>query len=54
VLTNGPRYLALVSVIKRPDAKSKIGLINYNVEVVQEALNEVFARAWEVENEGGE
>jgi Ras-related GTP-binding protein C/D len=47
------RYLALVSVIKRPEAKQKIGLINYIVEIVQEALNDVFARGWEVESGNG-
>ncbi|KAI1916439.1 GTP-binding protein gtr2 [Ophidiomyces ophidiicola] len=41
------KYLCLVSVIKKPDAKDRKGLIDMNCRTFQDALNEVFARAWE-------
>ncbi|EEP78055.1 GTP-binding protein GTR2 [Uncinocarpus reesii 1704] len=41
------KYLCLVSVIKKKDAKEVLGLINMNCSMFQEALNEVFARSWE-------
>ncbi len=38
------RYLALIGIIKDPGWKEKKGLIDYNVSVLQEGINEVFAR----------
>lgn len=43
------RYLCLVAVIKKPDAKDKKGLIDMNCRIFQDALNEVLARKWEQE-----
>ena len=46
-----------MTVIKNEEAKDKKGLIDYNCHIFQDALNEVFARAWEkdkaVQNGGG-
>lgn len=44
------RYLCLVAVIKKPDAKDKKGLIDMNCRIFQDALNEVLARKWEQES----
>jgi Ras-related GTP-binding protein C/D len=44
--------LCLVSVIKHPDAKDKKGLLDYNAHIFQDALNEVFARGWEKQENG--
>ncbi|EXJ91107.1 hypothetical protein A1O1_04214 [Capronia coronata CBS 617.96] len=41
------QYLCLVTVIKNDEAKDKKGLIDYNCHIFQDALNAVFARAWE-------
>lgn len=45
-----------MTVIKNDEAKDKKGLIDYNCHIFQDALNAVFARAWEKEkaNENGE
>lgn len=45
------RYLCLVSVIRNPEAKEKRGLIDMNCRTFQEALNDVFSRSWEQEEE---
>ncbi|KAL1957468.1 hypothetical protein VTO42DRAFT_5931 [Malbranchea cinnamomea] len=44
------KYLCLVAVIKKPDAKDKKGLIDMNCRIFQDALNEVLARKWEQES----
>ena len=36
-----------MALIKNPEAKDKKGLIDYNCHVFQDALNDVFDRAWE-------
>ncbi|KAH1498301.1 hypothetical protein LV164_006209 [Aspergillus fumigatus] len=41
------KYLCLVSVIRNPEAKEKKGLIDMNCRTFQEALNDVFSRSWE-------
>ncbi|KAJ4620921.1 GTP-binding protein gtr2, variant 2 [Exophiala dermatitidis] len=51
------QYLCLVTVIKNDEAKDKKGLIDYNCHIFQDALNAVFARAWEKDKsneQGGE
>ena len=48
------RYLCLVSVIRNPEAKEKKGLIDMNCRTFQEALNDVFSRSWEQDQEGSE
>ncbi|KAL2435124.1 GTP-binding protein gtr2 [Exophiala dermatitidis] len=51
------QYLCLVTVIKNDEAKDKKGLIDYNCHIFQDALNAVFARAWEKDRsneQGGE
>lgn len=45
------RYLCLVSVIRNPEAKEKKGLIDMNCRTFQQALNDVFSRSWEQEQE---
>jgi Ras-related GTP-binding protein C/D len=45
------KYLCLVSVIRNPEAKEKKGLIDMNCRTFQDALNEVFSRSWEQEQE---
>lgn len=40
-----------MSVIRNPEAKEKKGLIDMNCRTFQEAVNEVFARGWEQEQE---
>lgn len=50
--THHCRFLCLVSVIKRGDAKDKKGLLDYNAHIFQDALADVFARGWE-KHEGG-
>ncbi|KAE8163855.1 Gtr1/RagA G protein conserved region-domain-containing protein [Aspergillus tamarii] len=48
------KYLCLVSVIRNPEAKEKKGLIDMNCRTFQEALNDVFSRSWEQDQEGSE
>jgi len=38
-------------VIRNPEAKEKRGLIDMNCRTFQEALNDVFSRSWEQEQE---
>ncbi|PTU22835.1 hypothetical protein P175DRAFT_0499372 [Aspergillus ochraceoroseus IBT 24754] len=45
------KYLCLVSVIRNPEAKEKKGLIDMNCRTFQEALNDVFSRSWEQDQE---
>ncbi|KAJ5359650.1 GTP-binding protein gtr2 [Penicillium cataractarum] len=45
------KYLCLVSVIRNPEAREKKGLIDMNCRTFQEALNDVFSRSWEREEE---
>ena len=45
------RYLCLVSVIRNPESKDKKGLIDMNCRTFQEALNDVFSRSWEQDQE---
>ncbi|RMJ23909.1 GTP-binding protein [Aspergillus sp. HF37] len=45
------KYLCLVSVIRNSAAKEKKGLIDMNCRTFQEALNDVFSRSWEQEQE---
>jgi Ras-related GTP-binding protein C/D len=45
------RYLCLVSVIRNSAAKEKKGLIDMNCRTFQEALNDVFSRSWEQDQE---
>jgi Ras-related GTP-binding protein C/D len=45
------RYLCLVSVIRNPEAKEKKGLIDMNCRTFQQALNDVFSRSWEQDQE---
>jgi Ras-related GTP-binding protein C/D len=45
------RYLCLVSVIRNPEAKEKRGLIDMNCRTFQDALNDVFSRSWEQEDQ---
>ncbi|XHG07434.1 hypothetical protein AWENTII_010580 [Aspergillus wentii] len=46
------KYLCLVSVIRNPEAKEKKGLIDMNCRTFQDALNDVFSRSWEQDQEG--
>ena len=41
------RYLCLVSVLRHPEAKEKKGLIDMNCRTFQEALQDVFSRGWD-------
>ena len=41
------RYLCLVSVLRHPEAKEKKGLIDMNCRTFQEALQDVFGRGWD-------
>lgn len=50
ILTDN-RYLCLVSVIRNPESKDKKGLIDMNCRTFQEALNDVFSRSWEQDQE---
>lgn len=50
-LINPFRYLCLVSVIRNPEAREKKGLIDMNCRTFQQALNDVFSRSWEQEQE---
>ncbi|KAJ5490792.1 GTP-binding protein gtr2 [Penicillium diatomitis] len=45
------KYLCLVSVIRNPEAREKKGLIDMNCRTFQEALNDVFSRSWEREED---
>ncbi|PWY83956.1 small monomeric GTPase [Aspergillus eucalypticola CBS 122712] len=45
------KYLCLVSVIRNPESKDKKGLIDMNCRTFQEALNDVFSRSWEQDQE---
>jgi Ras-related GTP-binding protein C/D len=38
-------------VIRNPEAKEKKGLIDMNCRTFQEALNDVFSRSWEREED---
>lgn len=51
VNANTYRYLCLVSVIRNSEAKEKKGLIDMNCRTFQDALNDVFSRSWEQEQE---
>ncbi|KAL4788562.1 small monomeric GTPase [Aspergillus varians] len=45
------KYLCLVSVIRNPEAREKKGLIDMNCRTFQQALNDVFSRSWEQDQE---
>lgn len=45
------RYLCLVSVLRHPDAKEKKGLIDMNCRTFQNALQDVFGRGWDQEQQ---
>jgi Ras-related GTP-binding protein C/D len=41
-------------VIRNPEAKEKKGLIDMNCRTFQEALNDVFSRSWEQDQDTGQ